>query len=66
VGTLPYMSPEIFKHNYDQKCDIWAVGVIMYQLLTGDLPFWSDNSNELRNLIIEGNFNQEKLKNLSQ
>ena len=30
VGTLYYISPEIIKGNYDEKCDIWACGVILY------------------------------------
>ena len=30
IGTLVYCSPEVLKNNYNQKCDIWACGVIMY------------------------------------
>ena len=39
TGTLYYMAPEILKQNYDYKCDIWSVGVILYILLTGKYPF---------------------------
>ena len=39
VGTIYYMSPEIIKGNYDEKCDIWACGVILYTLLGGYPPF---------------------------
>ena len=39
VGTLYYISPEIIKGSYDEKCDIWACGVILYILLGGYLPF---------------------------
>ena len=41
-GTISYMAPEIIKNNekgYSFEVDIWAVGVIMFNLLTGELPF---------------------------
>ena len=41
AGTTHYMAPEIFeiKPSYTLKADIWPIGVIMYQLLLGELPF---------------------------
>lgn len=41
VGTLFYQAPEIFLGNYDQKVDIWSLGVIFYILVTGVPPFIS-------------------------
>lgn len=41
-GTPAYMSPELIQQQYDQKCDIWSVGMLSYQLLTGRFPFWDD------------------------
>lgn len=38
-GTFSYMAPEAFDGKRNEKTDIWAVGVILYQLLTGNLPF---------------------------
>jgi serine/threonine protein kinase len=38
-GTLPYMAPEVFKGHYSVGTDVWATGVILYQLLSGRLPF---------------------------
>jgi len=38
-GTRNYWSPEMFKLNYGQKVDNWAVGVVMYGLITGKFPF---------------------------
>ena len=39
AGTLIYVAPEVFTNNYNNKCDIWSCGVIMYQLISGQLPF---------------------------
>ena len=52
VGTLYYISPEIVKGNYDEKCDIWACGVILYILLCGKQPFKGKNDKEIYKNII--------------
>ena len=52
VGTLVYCSPEVLKNNYDSKCDIWACGVIMYILLSGEIPFAGDTEEEIMKSII--------------
>jgi serine/threonine protein kinase len=39
AGTLAYMAPEAFHGERTQQTDIWAAGVILYQLLSGRLPF---------------------------
>ena len=46
VGTLCYISPEIVKGNYNEKCDIWACGVILYLLLSGKNPFRGKTDQE--------------------
>lgn len=47
IGTPYYIAPEVIKKNYDQKCDIWSLGVIMYILLGGYPPFNGENDNEI-------------------
>lgn len=40
VGTLYSMAPQVLEGKYDEKCDLWSVGVVAYLLLSGDRPFW--------------------------
>ena len=41
------MAPEIFSRgSYDEKCDCWSLGVILYVLLTGRPPFFGKNDSE--------------------
>ena len=45
-GTLAFMAPEvILGHPFDQKVDIWALGIILYSLLTQEHPFGNNLSN---------------------
>lgn len=45
IGTLTHFSPEKFAGSYHTEADMWSLGVMMYRLMTGRLPFW-DNYQE--------------------
>ena len=68
VGTVYYISPEIIKGNYDEKCDIWACGVILYTLLSGYPPFNGQSDKDIYNMIsqIKYDFDQPVWKNISK
>ncbi|XP_072288887.1 serine/threonine-protein kinase ULK1a [Eucyclogobius newberryi] len=48
-GSPMYMAPEvIMSQNYDAKADLWSIGTIVYQCLTGKAPFYASTPQELR------------------
>ncbi|GAB9472381.1 hypothetical protein Gpo141_00009561 [Globisporangium polare] len=54
-GTLDYLSPEMIRgEKYDESVDIWAIGIIMYELLVGKPPFEAPGQNETIERITEG------------
>jgi eukaryotic-like serine/threonine-protein kinase len=47
VGTFHYMAPEIGKGEYGKEIDIYSLGIILYELLTGNVPFDGESSQEI-------------------
>ena len=47
VGTFHYMAPEVGKGEYGKEIDIYALGIILYEMLTGDVPFNGETSQEI-------------------
>jgi serine/threonine protein kinase len=54
-GTLAYVAPEVLhKKGYNKEVDVWSIGVILYLLLSGGLPFDSRKREEVIRKIKEG------------
>jgi serine/threonine protein kinase len=53
VGTVPYMAPEMFgEHEPDKQTDLWAYGVLYYELLTGEHPFQAGDAYAIMKRIV--------------
>ena len=56
IGTLVYCSPEVIANNYNESCDIWSCGVLMYCMLSGNFPFRGEDEEEITRKIISGKY----------
>lgn len=56
-GTPYYIAPEVLNGNYDEKCDIWSIGVILFILLSGSVPFNGATDDEIMNKVRKGFYN---------
>ena len=65
VGSPYYIAPEVLKSNYNEKCDTWSVGVILYMFLVGKPPFNGQNSADIVNSIMTKNYDDKNPKLLT-
>lgn len=63
IGSPPYMAPEQFQGKAQLPSDIYSVGVILYQLLTGTLPYFSPNPAEIERLVAQGRCTAPRVRN---
>jgi calcium-dependent protein kinase len=47
-GTLAYVAPEVLKRSYTKACDLWSMGVIVFVLLSGHMPFHGDSDDQMK------------------
>ncbi|RMG25901.1 MAG: serine/threonine protein kinase, partial [Bacteroidetes bacterium] len=70
IGTFEYMSPEQLGNNPDQRigtnADLWSLGVVMYEMFTGELPFGSQRSGQTSAQVIGNILRAETPPKLNQ
>jgi calcium-dependent protein kinase len=65
AGTPYYIAPEVLKGRYGKECDVWSLGVLLYQIVTGDMPFNGNDEKEVFGKIKKGEFSYSKGLDLS-
>ena len=63
IGSPPYMAPEQFQGRAVLASDIYSVGVMLYQMLTGTLPYFSPNPAQIERLVAQGRCTPPRVRN---
>lgn len=67
-GTLYYMAPEILEPKYNEQCDIWSIGITMFTLFTGHVPYTGMSDHKITSNIQKFNidFDNSRLVSASE
>ena len=61
IGTSYYIAPEVIERNFNEKCDIWSIGCILYAMLTGCAPFNGVDDAEILAKVKKGVYSVDTL-----
>ena len=59
-GSAYYVAPEVLSGDYNEKCDIWSIGIIMFILLTGRPPYPGNSEHEILEIVRKNPLNITK------
>ena len=62
VGSLYYIAPEVLKKKYNEKCDTWSAGIMLYMFIVGRAPFDGVEDEEILMKIRTGKYNTKNQK----
>ena len=62
IGSSYYIAPEVLKKKYNEKCDTWSIGVVLFMLITGIAPFDGNNDKEIIKSIQKGKYDKNNKK----
>ena len=62
VGSSYYIAPEVLKRKYNEKCDTWSAGIMLYMFIVGHAPFDGVEDEEILMRIRTGRFNTKNHK----
>jgi len=63
VGTCYYLAPEVLKREYTQASDLWSLGVVIYMMVTGSVPFCGKNNDEIIASVKKETEDNDKMQN---
>jgi serine/threonine-protein kinase len=63
IGSPPYMAPEQFQGRAAFASDVYSIGVIMYEMMTGSLPYFSINPKQLEKMALSGRLVRPRERN---
>ena len=62
IGSNYYIAPEVIEENYNEKCDIWSTGVILYMLIAKKPPFDGKDKDVIYDKILDEEYNKHSRK----